>query len=157
MECFRPLVPETDADPDPATEARRGLEQALWECKRIIVGQDDMLQKVLVALLAGGHVLLEGGEIERAYLGVSSTVDPSEDGAVVATIAQGGPAADSELRPGDRITAAGDREIAEPSDFSSAIVEYKPGDRIDLTVVRDGEQRTIEVQLGTRPDQPARG
>jgi MoxR-like ATPase len=60
MERLRPLVPETDPDPDPATEARRSLELALWECKRVVVGQDDMLQKVLVALLAGGHVLLEG-------------------------------------------------------------------------------------------------
>jgi putative serine protease PepD len=101
--------------------------------------------------------LIEGGDIERAYLGVSSTLDPSEDGAVVATIAQGGPAADSELRAGDRITRVEDREIKEPSDLSSAILEYKPGDRVELTVVRDGEQRTIDVQLGTRPDQPARG
>jgi putative serine protease PepD len=101
--------------------------------------------------------LLEGGAIERAYLGVSSTVHPTEDGAVVATIAPGGPASKSELRIGDRITSAGDRAIAEPSDLSTAILDYKPGDRVELRVVRDGEQRTIEVQLGTRPDQPARG
>jgi putative serine protease PepD len=101
--------------------------------------------------------LLEGGAIERAYLGVSSTLHPTEDGAVVATIAPGGPASKSELRIGDRITSAGDRAIAEPSDLSTAILDYKPGDRVELRVVRDGEQRTIEVQLGTRPDQPARG
>jgi S1-C subfamily serine protease len=101
--------------------------------------------------------LIDGGDIERAYLGVSSTLDPNEDGAVVATIAQRGPAADSELRAGDRITAVEGREIKEPSDLSSAVLEHKPGDRIELTVVRNGEQRTIDVQLGTRPDQPARG
>jgi S1-C subfamily serine protease len=101
--------------------------------------------------------LIEGGDIDRAYLGVSSTLDPSEEGAVVAEIAQGGPAADSGLRPGDRITSVGDREIKEPSDLSSAVLDNKPGDRVELTVVRDGEQRTIEVQLGTRPDQPVGG
>jgi MoxR-like ATPase len=41
-------------------EARRGLEEALFEIKRIIVGQDAMLERMIVALLAGGHVLLEG-------------------------------------------------------------------------------------------------
>jgi MoxR-like ATPase len=41
-------------------EARRGLEEALYEIKRVIVGQDAMLERLLVSLLAGGHVLLEG-------------------------------------------------------------------------------------------------
>ena len=36
------------------------LEEALYEIKRVIVGQDAMLERVLVALLVGGHVLLEG-------------------------------------------------------------------------------------------------
>ncbi len=41
-------------------DARVGLEAALYEVKRVIVGQDAMLERLLVALLAGGHVLLEG-------------------------------------------------------------------------------------------------
>src|SRR5881628_719004 len=41
-------------------EARRGLEEALYEIKRVIVGQDAMLERMIVSLLAGGHVLLEG-------------------------------------------------------------------------------------------------
>src|SRR5579859_2099083 len=48
---------------DPAAlreDARRSLQQALDEIKRVIVGQDAMLDRLLVSLLAGGHVLLEG-------------------------------------------------------------------------------------------------
>ena len=41
-------------------EVRGDLEDALFEIKRVIVGQEAMLERVLVALLAGGHVLLEG-------------------------------------------------------------------------------------------------
>jgi MoxR-like ATPase len=41
-------------------EARASLEDALHEVKRVIVGQDGMLERLVVALLAGGHVLLEG-------------------------------------------------------------------------------------------------
>jgi MoxR-like ATPase len=41
-------------------EARDALQEALSEIKRVIVGQDAMLERLLVSLLAGGHVLLEG-------------------------------------------------------------------------------------------------
>jgi MoxR-like ATPase len=35
-------------------------ERALFEMKRVVVGQDRMLERLLVGLLAGGHILLEG-------------------------------------------------------------------------------------------------
>jgi MoxR-like ATPase len=49
--------------PDPhdvPRDPREALEETLYEIKRVIVGQDAMLERILVALLAGGHVLLEG-------------------------------------------------------------------------------------------------
>jgi MoxR-like ATPase len=56
-------VPETTpADPpipSPA-EAKERLEQALFEIRRVIAGQDAMLERVIVALLAQGHLLIEG-------------------------------------------------------------------------------------------------
>ena len=36
------------------------LEAALYEIRRVIAGQDEMLERVLVCLLAGGHLLIEG-------------------------------------------------------------------------------------------------
>jgi MoxR-like ATPase len=47
------------AVPSPA-EAKDRLEQALFEIRRVIAGQDDMLERVLVCLLAQGHLLIEG-------------------------------------------------------------------------------------------------
>jgi MoxR-like ATPase len=47
-------------DPIQREEPRAALEEALYEIKRVIVGQDAMLERLLVSLLAGGHVLLEG-------------------------------------------------------------------------------------------------
>lgn len=41
-------------------EAAKKIEQALYEVKKIIVGQDYILERVLVGLLSGGHILLEG-------------------------------------------------------------------------------------------------
>ena len=40
--------------------ARQRLEQALFETRRVIVGQEVLLERVLVALLTGGHLLIEG-------------------------------------------------------------------------------------------------
>jgi S1-C subfamily serine protease len=98
--------------------------------------------------------LLEHGEIKRAYLGVTTRPDQTEDGAVVYQIAPGGPVAATDLRPGDRIVKIEDRAIKEPGDLSDAVLDFKPGDRVSLAVERGGDQRTIDVQLGDRPDQP---
>jgi MoxR-like ATPase len=43
-----------------AIDARETAEAVLYEIRRVIVGQDAMLERVLVALLSGGHLLLEG-------------------------------------------------------------------------------------------------
>jgi MoxR-like ATPase len=41
-------------------EAKQRLEEALFEIRRVIAGQDAMLERVLVCLLAQGHLLIEG-------------------------------------------------------------------------------------------------
>ncbi len=46
--------------PRPTTDDATLLEQALFEVKKVIVGQDRLVERLLVALLARGHVLLEG-------------------------------------------------------------------------------------------------
>jgi MoxR-like ATPase len=59
-------TPATAAIADTATAAatadaaRATLETALFEMKRVIVGQEQLLERILVALLVGGHVLIEG-------------------------------------------------------------------------------------------------
>src|SRR5512144_2819795 len=63
-----PTPQVTAAAADPATPAvaqrpadpRSTAEAVLFEIRRVIVGQDAMLERVLVALLSGGHLLLEG-------------------------------------------------------------------------------------------------
>jgi MoxR-like ATPase len=44
----------------PASEPAGSLERALMEVKKVVVGQDRMVERILVALLARGHCLLEG-------------------------------------------------------------------------------------------------
>ena len=51
---------ELDQSAELRNEARDALQEALYEIKRVIVGQDAMLERLLVSLLTHGHVLLEG-------------------------------------------------------------------------------------------------
>jgi MoxR-like ATPase len=45
---------------DDATGSQHPLEQALYQVKKTIVGQDQLLERMFVALLARGHLLVEG-------------------------------------------------------------------------------------------------
>jgi MoxR-like ATPase len=61
----QPTMPATTPSPSdgaPTTPAQDAtlLERALFEVKRVIVGQDRMIERMFVALLARGHCLLEG-------------------------------------------------------------------------------------------------
>jgi len=63
---------DTAHAPDPL--ARR-LEEALFEIRRVIAGQDAMLERVLVCLLAGGHLLIEGVPGLAKTLTIKTTAD----------------------------------------------------------------------------------
>jgi MoxR-like ATPase len=53
-------VPAEPTDSSTVTEASARLERTLFEVKRIIVGQDRMVERLMVCLLSRGHCLLEG-------------------------------------------------------------------------------------------------
>jgi serine protease Do len=97
-----------------------------------------------------------------AYMGVSTqTVDatvafqlnlPVEQGALVVDVAPGGPADTGGIEPGDVIVRIGDTDISSDELVRQAIVEHRPGDRLEVVVVRsDGSPETVTVTLGVRP------
>jgi S1-C subfamily serine protease len=47
--------------------------------------------------------------------------------------------------------------VKTPDELSAAVLDHKPGERVALKVERNGQERTITVQLGTRPDQLQQG
>jgi S1-C subfamily serine protease len=95
-----------------------------------------------------------GGKVVRAYLGVSNSDSPDNSGAVVQGIVQNGPAQKGGLRAGDKITEINDKPILSSDDVSAAVNNLKPGQQAKMTVVRGGDRRTLNVELGTRPDRP---
>jgi MoxR-like ATPase len=60
MKVMNPLEPSPFAGQDPLRAAAALRDAALGEVRKAVVGQDDALELMLVALLSGGHVLLEG-------------------------------------------------------------------------------------------------
>ena len=44
----------------PRPDSDKPMERVLYEVKKIIVGQDNLLERLIVALLARGHILVEG-------------------------------------------------------------------------------------------------
>jgi len=92
------------------------------------------------------------GKIERAWLGVSSSDAAPRDGAVVQQVT-GAPAQKAGLRPGDVILRVDDRTIATASDLGEAVNAHKPGDTVKVEVQRNGSRETLNVTLGTRPNE----
>jgi len=98
--------------------------------------------------------LKRDGKIDRAFLGVSSSEAPPRDGALVREVT-GAPAQRGGLRPGDLVVELGGQTIASPSDLGQVVLSRKPGDTVEVVVQRNGNRETLDVTLGTRPDQPA--
>jgi serine protease Do len=105
--------------------------------------------------------LIETGKVSSAYLGVGTTdlspedADrfglPVESGAIVEQVEPGSGADAAGVRRGDIIVRLGNDPIDSAGDLFGALRDYQPGDTVELTVVRDGEELTLDVTLGERP------
>jgi hypothetical protein len=72
-------------------------------------------------------------------------------GVKFAEVRAGSPAAKAGLRGGDVMIAFGGMPIKTLYDFTFALREKKPGDRVDVVVLRDGKEVKASVELTTRP------
>jgi putative serine protease PepD len=95
--------------------------------------------------------LIADGEVEHAYLGVS-TDDVTDGGARIAEVRPGTPAEEAGLEAGDVVTAVAGAEVGSADELRRLVDARKPGDEVELTVERGGETVTVDVTLGTRPN-----
>ena len=115
--------------------------------------------KPLIDDLRAGRGAVRG----RAALGVSTLdiegVAPDvlerlgidrEDGAFVATVLPSSGADGAGIEPGDVIVAVGGAPMADAAALTAAIAELEPGQEVEITVERGGEERTVSVSLGSR-------
>jgi S1-C subfamily serine protease len=47
----------------------------------------------------------------------------------------------------------GERTLEQPEDVLAATLEYEPGTRVPVEIARDGNRRSVVVELGRRPPQ----
>jgi S1-C subfamily serine protease len=120
--------------------------------------------------------LRDEGEVNYGYLGVTAlALWPQlaerleldvRDGALIQRVEPDSPAQEAGLRGGDGemefqatpvptggdvIVAVNGRRLTRTDDLADVISAMSVGDRVELELVRDGERRTIEVELGERP------
>jgi putative serine protease PepD len=92
--------------------------------------------------------LIADGSVAHAYLGVSL----ADDGAAeLLEVRESSPADDAGLQVGDVVTAVDGEPIETGDELREAIDAKKPGDKITLTIERNGNERTEQVTLGERP------
>jgi S1-C subfamily serine protease len=125
--------------------------------------------------------LRENGQVEYAYLGVTTQaiwpqlndeLDLGADtGALVSEVVPDGPADDAGIEEangqqtfqgarirtgGDVIIAVNGQRLKAESDLAELISRQRPGETVTLLVLRDGDEREIEVELEPRPERVAR-
>ncbi|MEL7666752.1 MAG: trypsin-like peptidase domain-containing protein [Actinomycetota bacterium] len=103
--------------------------------------------------------LIDTGRAEHPYLGISSmTINsqvaeryllPVDAGALIATVAEGSPAAQAGIQPGDIVTRIGDTAIASVEDVFLAIRSHRVGDTVEVEIVRGDERLTLDATLGS--------
>jgi S1-C subfamily serine protease len=126
--------------------------------------------------------LQETGSAKYAYIGVSSqALYPqlaeklgldTTFGGLLAEVVPGGPAEKAGLEGGDKklrfqageyrtggdvILEVDGQDVVQPDDLARLVAARKPGEKVTLTVLRDGEKKQVEVTLGERPDSAGGG
>lgn len=103
------------------------------------------------------------GHIKRAFLGVAlaGLSDPramkylnlkSADGALVEHVYPNTPAEKAGIKPYDFITKIKDKKIESPSDLIREIADSNVGEKVSLTLIREGKEKNVTVALEEHPE-----
>ena len=97
------------------------------------------------------HDLIAGKRVSHSYLGVSVGDSNSGPGAEVGTVRADSPAAAAGLEAGDVIHSVDGTAIVDANQLTAVLAERQPGDKVSLTIERNGKTLTVVATLGTRP------
>jgi len=117
------------------------------------------------------------GEVEHAFIGISGgTVTPElakavnlpvDEGVIVQSVVKDGPADKAGIEAGgtsatiegeevrlggDIITEIDGKKLKSMDELVEIIQGLKPGDELELTIIRDGDEKSADVTLGTQPE-----
>lgn len=110
--------------------------------------EGDLVQRV-------ANEIIEHGEASHGLLGATVTDQTdTRAGVVGATLhetTESGAAAEAGLRSGDVITAVDGTSVTGAADLTARIRSYAAGEEVAVTLMRDGEELELTVQLGEMP------
>jgi serine protease DegQ len=105
--------------------------------------------------------LIKEGRVARGWLGVEAQdLTPglaqalgvrASSGAVLLRMLRGGPADRAGLQPGDIVTSLEGKPVADTRDLIERTAAIKPGSQGEFSVLRDGKEVKLKVQVGRRP------
>ncbi|HKP81615.1 MAG TPA: DegQ family serine endoprotease [Pyrinomonadaceae bacterium] len=106
--------------------------------------------------------LLKTGKVRRGMLGVTiQSVDadlaaslnmPAARGAIVSSVAPGGPAEKAGIQRGDVITAINKQPVVDNNSLRNLVASLGPGANVDVTAIRNGRDQNFQVALAELPD-----
>lgn len=107
--------------------------------------------------------IIQSGSVIRGWLGVSMqdmTQDLAESfgldnlmGSLVASVLHDGPADKAGIKPGDIIIAVEGKPVKNSSEMLNRVAALSPNDTVTVTVIRNKQEKTIQVKVGVRPKQ----
>ncbi len=111
------------------------------------------------------QAIIEHGRVIRGWLGIevqALTPELAESfglegrpGIVVAAVYRDGPAHRAGLQPGDLILSIDDQPANNGRLSMHQVARNRPGDKISIEVLRNGEMRSLTAEVGMRPSSPA--
>ncbi|MEU7579261.1 trypsin-like peptidase domain-containing protein [Streptomyces sp. NPDC041068] len=126
-------------DPDMGDSAAPGIGFAI---------PSSMVKTVADQIIKDGKVTDSG----RAALDITGRTVLGDDyrpaGVAVVEAPKDGAAAEAGIEAGDIITRVGDEEITTVNSLSEVLASAKPGQKVQVTYVRDGNEKTADVTLG---------
>lgn len=93
-----------------------------------------------------GGVSLFRADSNRAMLGVMT--DANEKGAEVKSVSKESAAEKAGLKEGDIITSIDNQKVEGPEDVAENVRKHKPGEKINITVLRNGKEQKLTAELG---------
>lgn len=108
--------------------------------------------------------LRENGEVDRSYYvglygldvneRIAEALDlPRPQGMLVRDVDPRSPAEEAGFRPYDVIVAMEGRPVRNRNDLTARLYDFRPGDLVQFTVIRDGERIELEMRIGRQPEQ----
>jgi serine protease Do len=104
--------------------------------------------------------LIDNGKVERGFLGVhvqpltpalARNFDFDGKGVLVNNVEDDTPAAKAGMKSGDIICKLNGQQVDSPNKLVNAIGQMEPGDKVTLSVTRDGQEQQFKITLAERP------